>query len=889
MADIKQYNLISLFDDYTHEDGETFSIKKIEIPIIQRDYAQGRKIPAVKRIRERFVKSLKQALLPEGKGITLDFVYGYRNEKGILIPLDGQQRLTTLFLLHWYIARHEDIEESSLEFLHNFSYATRASAREFCQSLIYYKPEFCGYGEDSENGIEYKISEEIIDQEWMPIDWMNDPTIASMLEMLDCLHEHFHETTGLWQQLEAGRISFYFLPIDQMGLTDDLYIKMNSRGKPLTEFEHFKVEWESCIKTVDEELANVVSHKIDMEWTDLLWSYRNVNKEVGENIIDEEFISYFMFLCDIIYYKNWELERKDNILDIAHQLFSNKCENAKDNIEFIIKGFDCWNKVDGDICNMFSTYLANSNSHVTGKALVRMRADEDIDLFRECCAKYGGSLIGGHKRSFSLLRTVLLYTFVFYLMKFEEITEEQFIRRLRIVNNLIKGSEFDIRDRGNTMKNILSQTEYILLNGNLINEDAESGTSFNVNQVKEEQEKVEFIAEHPELAETIFTLEDHDLLNGAIRVLGTENIDLADKFAELFNCDRGLVHCALLTTGDYSMKVTFRNEMGSANRPQNWRDIFRNDLNHIQNTKDVLVKLLRSHNAFTNKILIDIISDFIQNASVMDWRYYLVKYNISLSSLYSMYFWYDYKTANKESYKILMMQTEKSLTGRNHNIFLKAIYDIVLAHNSNAAVRMEEYAYHENGGKLSFANNEQQWFYMMCEDTCFVIYDAETQEKLNEISIEHNVENGRDIVDRVELGSKIIGEYLGFEEGWFNYSFSYTPARPISDDERNVITRSARTLLRVILPNGTTIEHDSAKDTFLEAIKLAGVENVRGLKLEMCNIPLVSSTNNTSYSQVEVEPGAWVITHSNTIDKKRKLEQISNLLDLKWIVKVINS
>lgn len=882
MADIKLYNLITLFDEQINENGDNITINKIEIPIIQRDYAQGRRIPAVKRIRERFIKSLKNALLPEGTSITLDFVYGYRSDKGELIPLDGQQRLTTLFLLHWYIARHEGIDDAEISFLTKFSYATRASAREFCQNLVQYIPSFEGYL-DANNS--YKLSEEIIDQEWMPIDWMNDPTIASMLEMLDCIHENFKSNEGLWEQLKAGRISFYFLPIDQMGLTDDLYIKMNSRGKPLTEFEHFKAEWEGCIKTVNEGLASEISHKIDTNWTDLLWTYRNVNTEVGENIIDEEFISYFLFLCDIIYYKNWELERKENLLDIAHQLFSNECSEAENNIKFVINGFDCWDKVDGDICDMFDRYLTNAGIHVEGKSLVRMKQDEDIDLFGECCAKYGGSLIGGHKRSFSLLRTVLFYAFVFYLIKFEEITEDQFIRRLRIINNLIKGSEFDIRDRGNTMKNILAQTEHILLSGEVTSDDAENGTSFNVNQTKEEQEKIAFISENPELAEIIFRLEDHDLLNGAIRVLGTENIDLAERFEELFKCDRGLVHCALLTIGDYSMKVAFRYEMGSANRPQNWRDLFRNNISDIQNTKQVLVTLLRSKESFNNDVLIELVKDYLDNSVVYDWKYYFVKYNVSLTSQYSMYFWYDYKTANKDSYRVLMMQTEKSLTGRNYNVFLKAIYDSILKHVDSAPIKMEEYAYHENGGKLTILPAN---VYLTIEDSTLTIHDAENGEAIKIIEVTQN-ENGRDLVDRVQLALDELGNMLGYADGWNTYSFTYVPARPISDEDRTVITRSARTSLKVILPSGITIQHDSAKDTFISAIKEAGIDKVRDLKLEMCNIPLVCSTKDTKYPQEEVEPGVWVITHSSTIDKKRKLEQISDSLNLNWIVKVINS
>ena len=79
---------------------------KVEIPIIQRDYAQGRKHGKVPKIRDGFLNNLLEALKPSAETLELDFVYGYINDtqseekhKQIFIPLDGQQRLTTLFFI----------------------------------------------------------------------------------------------------------------------------------------------------------------------------------------------------------------------------------------------------------------------------------------------------------------------------------------------------------------------------------------------------------------------------------------------------------------------------------------------------------------------------------------------------------------------------------------------------------------------------------------------------------------------------------------------------------------------------------------------------------------------------------------------------------------------
>src|ERR1700722_19715328 len=77
-------------------------VDQIEIPLIQRDYAQGREDRRASAIRSRFLDALHTALT-EGAPVGLDFIYGEVRD-GTFEPLDGQQRLTTLFLLHWYLA-----------------------------------------------------------------------------------------------------------------------------------------------------------------------------------------------------------------------------------------------------------------------------------------------------------------------------------------------------------------------------------------------------------------------------------------------------------------------------------------------------------------------------------------------------------------------------------------------------------------------------------------------------------------------------------------------------------------------------------------------------------------------------------------------------------------
>jgi hypothetical protein len=85
---------------------------RIRVPMIQRDYAQGRLTET--EVREEFLNALEAALKKPADDpmlpLNLDFIYGSveGDDETRFLPLDGQQRLTTLFLLHWYLAWRDE-------------------------------------------------------------------------------------------------------------------------------------------------------------------------------------------------------------------------------------------------------------------------------------------------------------------------------------------------------------------------------------------------------------------------------------------------------------------------------------------------------------------------------------------------------------------------------------------------------------------------------------------------------------------------------------------------------------------------------------------------------------------------------------------------------------
>ena len=727
MAVTEQYTLISLFKA-TKDGNQSLPLERIEIPIIQRDYAQGRKTHEVTRIRKRFLDSLYNALT-QGNTLKLDFIYGDIKDN-VLTPLDGQQRLTTLFLLHWYIARHENIDEERMIFLHNFSYETRYSARTFCKYLVKYTPNFsCN-----------TLSDDITDQSWMPLDWKHDPTISAMLNMLDDIHLKFKDTNNLWEKLENGCISFYFLSIKDMGLTDELYIKMNSRGKPLTEFEHFKAEWESYMKAIDTNLADRISKKIDIEWTDMLWPYK------GDNyIIDDEFVRYYKYLCAILYYKKYPFESIPNdIFDLTKTLFYIKTDDAKDNILFIEDSLDCL--CGKDIKATFEKFLTNE-PHILGKSHI----SENIDVFEHCCNSFGERKTE-RVRSFSIGRMITLYAFLLYWKNSNFITDNQFAKRLRIINNMINASEFELRE--DRMKGLLEQTEEVILHGEI--KIVENRNTFNGLQVQEELDKLHWLQQHPEKEETLYYLEDHPLLNGGMSVISLENIDYTDRFYTLFCCNKGLINRALLTIGDYSLKIGWRYQIGSAKIENTWKAIFHTNKENIQKVHEILIQLLNKSEVFTDNILQGIIDDYLSKTIVYDWKYYIIKYGSMRPEKWGMYYWYDNQQKEKEAYRIIMMMTEKSIGGKNFNIFLKTLYDRFKNEYPYKAIRLGEYAYSGDGNKLELVFCDKLVYYT---DNEFVIEDINGTE-YRTITIQQDENSGRDLVDRVVLGWKEITALL---------------------------------------------------------------------------------------------------------------------------------
>lgn len=655
-------------------------ITAIEIPIIQRDFAQGREDDDTSGIRERFVGAIVDATTGDPMG--LDFVYGDIRD-GVLRPLDGQQRLTTLFLLHWYVASLAGVLDATSPWL-RFSYATRPSARDFCEILA--ENPFPG-------GVTPKAW--IEDQPWYLYPWQQDPTITSMLVMLDELHDQLqsaawdpHSTWTRLTSVDNPAIWFLFLPVADMDRGEDLYIKMNSRGKPLTDFEVIKADLERqlaptlkelpCpIEGHDHSLYTHLTWSIDNDWTDLLWEYEKASG--GDFRVDDEFERYLRFIIDVCEWRDgqperrWRDKRERPLAERAKLALVDRANvNADRNREFFFHAFDTWVRASPatELTQLFTAGGAGAGD-------LPLFASSTPDLLASCIAKYGT------ERDFSVAETLLLFGVLLTRQVGDTVAAEDKARRLRSLRNLTAA----FLDSGR-MVDYIAATHDLIVDGSL---DAMRG--FRQEWMRDEVLKWEQMTAYPQVTEHFHDIEDNPLVRGRLHAFDILNPDAIEARAESFNLvsgspERDLFGAALLTKGDYSRDVgRMRRQLGSSQKDDSWTDLLttgsRDDLVLIREPLMALLDDVTVRRSVTglpaSQLLRAICDEWLEQCEAekrFDWRYYFVRYPSARSSKGDGYFENaGYQAdAGGFSYSRLNMLYGKDYNGHYSDVFLRAAW-----------------------------------------------------------------------------------------------------------------------------------------------------------------------------------------------------------------------
>lgn len=352
-----RYSFTDIFSKKVDLDKSTqVVVSSVVIPQIQRPYAQGRTDGISTYVRNKFLDELFDCLLCEKDELfDLNFVYGIvkpNNDEYKMELLDGQQRLTTLFLLHWYIVNAEletDDEENKLvrDCLGRFVYETRTTSTVFCQELSAYYIDL----KDS------TPKESIRNAKWYFKSFDRDSTICAMLTMLDAIHERYINCGRSDLHTKLNNIQFYVKSLGVFNLSEELYIKMNARGLQLSPFENFKADLTNYVsnknfdrykelvplykKSSSEEKVPFhfnFSVKLDAKWVDIFWKY-------GSENFDAAYMSFFsrFFACKYIIASKNEVSDKDMRSDASLKLLYTNAEEQIDSNEYY--GFKEFEKV----------------------------------------------------------------------------------------------------------------------------------------------------------------------------------------------------------------------------------------------------------------------------------------------------------------------------------------------------------------------------------------------------------------------------------------------------------------------------------------------------------------------------------------------------------------
>lgn len=641
------------------------SIKRgIEIPMIQRDYAQGRDNNKAEEIRKVFLNNLVSAIDGVIKDVRqpleLDFIYGYI-ESEMFIPLDGQQRLTTLYLLHWYLAfKDQQLENFKIPFS-KFSYQTRQSSGEFLKSLNS-GLSANDYDDIFNKGQSFKAV--ITNKNWYFVSWKYDLTIQSAITMLDDIHTVFNSTVIKFADLiseEKPCVIFNFLDIRNFGLSDDLYIKMNSRGKPLTNFENLKAELGKFIEesAFNESYNYSLKHsegavqvnvetyfvtKIDTEWTNYFWAYRN--KETNE--FDDKLLNLLAFVA---------------LNEIAEQDYTTFDSKLKE-LDKSSSALSYYKFQSLELLNESSiiSYIDILDLLVNNEAIITAYFQDKTFLAKDSIINYA------FDQNFQARyeQRVLFYAvFEFLSIHRNQLQLVELTRWDRLIRNLVANTNTIYNTPKDFQDSILSIKELITAyNGDIYETFLNSNVSgFDKQQIKEEKLKIKLMASSEDWKTLILEAESHGYLKGQIMFLLAFSgiykkdieVDLGnpdenyytnaklyfDKFCELFkesglrDYENDLFRRALLTKGDYLLYSTNCSFIIDSHRDISWKRLLKESGNlkddyfikrsdflknlfddiDINQVEDSLKNIIKAHTA------IDWRKDFIEHPTLMKFSY----------------------------------------------------------------------------------------------------------------------------------------------------------------------------------------------------------------------------------------------------------------------------
>ena len=440
---MEQITVNDLFDTY-----------KIVIPAIQRDYVQGRLNR--KKSNEIKGKGFINYILNADKSMNLsiDLIYVYKGKDVDLNqynPIDGQQRLTSIWLmLLFFYSKSKNIKIP--KYFKDFSYETRVTSKRFINKIV------DRYISNNYNSCGIINGKSIMNENWFLNSWYQDPTIKGIINVYNYLGNYFDENISDASDID-DKISEILKKILNIKLNlieqnnntielVDAYIKMNDRGKQLSNFDNLKAD------IIDFARENNYSHYSDFEiginndWNDLF--INNCSNEDQKKDFEELFFTFLnlIFLIE-------EIKTKDYSVKALKDYKLYKIEEYKEEFDEIKK------YLSDDFMQKLCCFFRNINSKNFNSVVKlnfpkwasRQSQIKDFEFVSKCTDKYD---------SFNLYYIILFYCVYLYYSEQNSIDAADWFR---IICNIIEDEDIS---GANRLKPIILNIENLFKKLNML-------------------------------------------------------------------------------------------------------------------------------------------------------------------------------------------------------------------------------------------------------------------------------------------------------------------------------------------------------------------------------------------------------------------------------------
>lgn len=261
----------------------------IIIPDLQRDYCWGTKTIDKDLVRD-FVRNIKDNSKAD---LSLGLIYGYEAPIGHIQLCDGQQRITTLFLLLGLINKRTDNKfQNQLISIFELEQDDKDPYLQYSirESSLYFLSDLVCHFFIPKNDLQVS---EIRSQPWYFKDYDLDPSIQSMLEALATIEEEL-AGSDLFKlgDIIVNHLSFIYYDMGDRASGEETFVVINTTGEPLTATENLKPLYIDAQHLEDRKTC---SEKWE-EWETWFWKNRKGSGDKKNDTADNGFREFLRWV-----------------------------------------------------------------------------------------------------------------------------------------------------------------------------------------------------------------------------------------------------------------------------------------------------------------------------------------------------------------------------------------------------------------------------------------------------------------------------------------------------------------------------------------------------------------------------------------------------------------